>query len=207
MPFIMSNSHRPGIPGIDIDDHWQEEWGSRREKRSRPWKLGLPTEAKYFPNSGYLTNKPKTIPNIFCQRWWYCDEEIKDTIESLEPSRHRFYPFALRASKIGDVRAELFIIHALEPIEVIDVKHSPGVREVRTHLEVPQGVRMSRPNKKWTGNVILKRDYPKDRHIWRDSQVETPNGIFISDHLHSIFKQSKNVCVSYMKMWGAGKLE
>lgn len=207
MPYIMSYSHRLGIPGIKEENHWQEEWGSRLDKRSIPWSLGLPAEAKYFPNSGYLTNKPKTIPNIFCQGWWYCDEDIKNTIESLEPGRHRFYPFSLRASKNGDVRAELFIIHALEPIEAVDIERSPGVREVRNHLEVPQGVRDSRPSKKWTGNVVLKRDYPKDRHIWRDTRVETPNGIFISDHLHSIFKQTKNICVSYMPLWEAGKLD
>lgn len=207
MPYIISNSHRPGIPGVEIDDHWQEEWGSRLEKRSRPWNLGMPIDAKFFPISGYLNNNPKAIPNIFCQRWWYCDKEIKNVIETLEPGRHRFYPFALRSSKKGDVRAELFIIHALDPIEVIDVERSPGVREVRKHLEVPQSVRNPKPSKKWGDYVVLKPDYPTGRHIWRDTQVETPNGIFISDHLYSIFKQTKNVCVAYMPLWETDKVK
>ena len=206
MPYLMSNSHRLGIPGIRTDDHWQQEWGSRTEKLAKPWELGLPTEAKYFPKSGYLINKPKNIPNIFCQGWWHCDEEIKNTIEALEPGRHRFYPFALRTSKKGEVRANLFIIHALEPIEAIDVEKSPNVREVRNTLDIQQGGRPSKPSKKAGNYVVLKPDYPKDRHIWRDTRVETPNGIFISDHLYSIFKQTPNVCVAFMPLWEADKV-
>ena len=166
----------------------------------------MPTDAKYFPSSGYLDNKPKNIPNIFCQAWWYCDEEIKNTIEALEPGRHRFYPFALRSSKKGDVRANLFIIHALEPIEAIDVDRSPVLWKDGDVLEVPQETRSTRPSKKYENYAVLKPDYPKDRHIWRDTRVETPNGIFISDHLHSIFKQTPNICVSYMPLWEADKL-
>jgi len=207
MPYIMSYSHRPGIPAIEDDEYWQEEWGSRVENLAIPWDLGMPTEAKYFPTSGYLTNKVKTIPNIFCQGLWFCDEEIKNIIEDLEPGRHRFYPFTLRNSKNGDVRAELFIIHALKPIEAIDIERSPLVREFVGTLEVPASVRNSKPSKKWANYVVLKPDYPRDRHIWRDSRVVTRNGIFISDYLYSIFKQTKNVCVAYMPLWEAEKVD
>jgi len=207
MPYIMSYSHRPGIPGVEEDDYWQDQWGSRLINRAKPWKLGLPMPAKYFPTSGYLTGKVKTIPNIFCQGLWFCDEEIRKVIEGLEPGRHRFYPFTLRNSKKGDIRAELFIIHALEPIEAIDIDRSPGVREFVGTLEVPEGIRTNKPGKRHANYVVLKRDYPKDRHIWRDTRVETSNGIFISDHLHSVITQTKNVCVSYMPLWEAEKAD
>ncbi len=212
MPYIMSYSHRPGIPGITEDGYWKEEWGGLKEKqrlKSHPWMYGLPTDAKYFPSSGYLHNKPKNIPNIFCQAWWFCDAEIKDIIEDLEPGRHCFYPYSLRSSKEGPVVKELFIIHPQDPITSIDVEKSPKAlpQKYNDKYEIKAGGMGDKPNIKRGHYAVLTEDYPKDRHIWRDTRVETQNGIFISDHLHDVIKQYHNIAVVFWKLKPAEKFK
>ncbi|MET1412186.1 DUF1629 domain-containing protein [Roseibium sp. HPY-6] len=178
-----------GVPSIEIDEYWNDQWGSIVETLLEPIDKGLNVDAKYFPLGGYLREKMPIIPDLFSIQYWFCTSVIREAIERLEPSRHKFHPFTLRDVENKKTVKELFIINILDPIDLLDVSNSQNL-DVYTDLAGKRGVALNPAYLSMEKREIsLRDDGTQKRHLWLGPGAYGPGKAFVSDELHEVILQ------------------
>lgn len=184
MPYFISNNYNG--PSLDDDDYWNDQWGLATDQLIKPLYNCELVDEKYFPNNGYLLTSTENIPALFSSQFFYCNEAIKNALEELEPSRHRFHPYNLREHKDGGEITRLYIINMLDRLDAIDEERSKNLRRSKRD-----------PNSSWFqisfpylsedgGDLVLKEDLCKGRHFWRGMGVTGPGKAFVSDEFYEI---------------------
>ena len=191
MPYLMTPGYTQG-PAFEDDPFWQEEWGSEYQTLI-PYFEGKALDAKYFAKSGYLKNRVKHFPPLLGMPAWFCTEDVKAVIETLEPGIHNFYPYEVRRSKTSEeVVARYNWINFCQPLDTLDiercdpelvryVKGRPAELGDRYTIDTLY-LRMLVDHGK-VASLALKQNCIAGRHLWAETKIGGSNNIFVSDEM------------------------
>lgn len=185
----MTTSHE-NIPAIERYDYWNDDWGDIVSEFIDPIDVGEEVDATLFPAKCFLNEPASVIPALFSSEYWICNEVIKDTIEKLEPGRHRFRGFCLDDRRNGGEVAKLYIINILDPLDAVDVEMSDSL----DLLMKPDGSRVFSCEpfnlSEEREEIKLFEDRIQGRHLWIGPGAYGPGRAFVSDELHDIIKEN-----------------
>ena len=114
MPYLLYSGKRVS-PISDLDDYWQDEWGSIYDARNALYE-GRKQDPKTAPRFGESFNSLDTLPALLPTPCWFCTDEFKELVERFEPGRHAFLPYIIRDKKDHSKTVSYNLINICDPI-------------------------------------------------------------------------------------------